>query len=322
MTNPSSAPGSWRRALRQFALTSLAVCVAVSALLARQKVADEWLAKPVDDRTFKTFLDFFAYDRQVPFETRSIDTTEQEGIRKEHLSFQSTAGVRVFANLYESSSADARRMPALVLLHSAAVGGKDARGIDVRAQSLTRAGYRVLSIDMLYWGERSTNLLTTFSEEEKHARLYNQPSMYLSWVAQTVKDVGRAFDFLVEQKKADAKRIGLFGNSRGAIVGAIAGAADRRLAAVVLLNGAHFDALEREHLPAACPANYIGRISPRPLLMLNGLYDQDHVKETSVDPLYRIAREPKLILWSETGHAPPSEKNQAAMYQWLRENLK
>ena len=303
-------------------LVLLAACLTVSSVGAQQKLADEWLAKPVDDRTFKTFLEFFAYDRHLPFETRVIETTEQEGIRKEHLSFQSTAGVRVFANLYESSGADTRRMPALVLLHGASVGGKDARPTDVIAKSLTRAGYRVLSLDMLYWGERTTDLLTTFSEEEKHARLYNQPSMYLSWVAQTVKDVGRAFDFLIEQKKADPKRIGLFGNSRGAVVGAIAGGADRRLTAVVLLNGAHFDALEREHLPAACPANYIGRISPRPLLMLNGLFDQDHVKETSVEPLYRVAREPKQILWSEAGHAPPSEKNQAGMYQWLRENLK
>lgn len=175
---------------------------------------------------------------------------------------------------------------------------------------------------MLYWGERSTDLLTTYSEEEKHEKLYNRPPMYLGWVAQMVKDVGRSFDFLVEGRGVDPKRIGLYDVSRGAIVGAIAGGADRRLAVVVMDRGAHFDALEREHLPAACPANYIGRISPRPLLMLNGLYDKDHIKETSVEPLYRVAREPKLILWSEAGHAPPSEKNQAAMYQWLRENLK
>ena len=56
--------------------------------------------------------------------------------------------------------------------------------------------------------------------------------------------------------------------------------------------------------------------------MVNGLYDQDHVKQTSVDPLYRLARAPKEILWSETGHAPPSEKNHAAMLQWMRRYIK
>lgn len=310
---------------------SLIVCRSVALSLAlgwllpaglagQQKLADQWLAKPVDDRDFKTYLDFFTYDRRLPFELRVIDTSEKEGIRKEHLSFQSTPGVRVFANLYRMIGSAAQ--PALIFLHGASIGGKDARGSVFTAEFLTRAGYTVLALDEQYWGDRSTDLLTTFTEQEKHEKLYNQPSMYLSWVAQNTKDVGRAFDLLVEQRGLDPKRIGLFGTSRGAILGAIVGAAERRLVAVVLLLGAHFDALEREHLPAACPANYIGRISPRPLLMLNGLYDADHIKDTSVEPLYRLARPPKQILWSETGHAFPSEKNQSLMLQWLRENLK
>ncbi len=85
---------------------------------------------------------------------------------------------------------------------------------------------------------------------------------------------------------------------------------------------AHFDALERGHLAAACPANYIGRISPRPLLMINGTHDTDHVKETSAEPLYRLAKPPKLILWADTGHQLPTEEHRAALLKWLRENLK
>lgn len=97
---------------RRLAVATTVICLAGAAATAQQKLADEWLAKPVDDRTFKTFLDFFAYDRQLPFDARVIDTSEQEGIKKEHLSFQSTAGVRVFANLYQSTNTDIRKMPA------------------------------------------------------------------------------------------------------------------------------------------------------------------------------------------------------------------
>jgi hypothetical protein len=43
---------------------------------------------------------------------------------------------------------------------------------------------------------------------------------------------------------------------------------------------------------------------------------------TSVDPLYRLAKPPKEILWQETGHAPPTEKNQALLLQWMRERIK
>ncbi len=101
----------------------------------------------------------------------------------------------------------------------------------------------------------------------------------------------------------------------------VVGGADRRLSAVVLSYGGHFDKMEDGHLPAACPANYIGRISPRPLLMLNGLNDADLIKETSVDPTYRLAKEPKQILWTDGGHGRASEENLAAMYQWLQDKL-
>jgi len=284
--------------------------------------ADPWLSKPVDDQSFRTYLDFFKYDDRVPFDPRIIEVSELEGIRREHLSFQSTPGFRVFANLFWVSGADSSTPATMILLHGGGATGKDWAGMNRLAALLTRAGWNALAIDMQYFGERSTDQVSISTDQERHERLYNQPPVYLAWMVQTIKDIGRSYDFLVEQRGADPKRVGLFGYSRGAMVAAIAGGADRRLAAVVMSYGGHFDALEREHLPAACPANYIGRISPRPLLMLNGKYDTDMIPDTSVEPLYRLAKPPKQILWSEGGHAAPSEENQAAMLKWLRENLK
>ena len=90
-----------------------------------------------------------------------------------------------------------------------------------------------------------------------------------------------------------------------------------------MLYGGHFDALERGHLPAACPANYIGRISPRPLLMINGTHDTDMIKEISVEPLQRLARPPKLILWAETGHQSSlTEEHRSSLLRWLQDSLK
>ena len=289
---------------------------------AQKQAADQWLAHPVDNRTFQGFLDFFAYDRNLPFEPRLIDMKEQDGIRSEHLSFQSTSGIRVFANFYRTTGAAVEKHSALVYLHGGSPRGKDEAGSKMMAELLARGGWDVLSIDMLYFGERSTDLLTTFTEQEKHERLYNQQTTYLAWVTQTVKDVSRSFDFLVEQKGADPKRIGLVGFSRGAILGTIVGGAERRFAAVGLLYGAHFDALERGHYAAACPANFIGHISPRPLLMINGTQDTDHIRETAVEPLYRLAKPPRQILWASTGHQLPTEEHRAALVKWLRENMK
>jgi dipeptidyl aminopeptidase/acylaminoacyl peptidase len=309
--------------LRQVVLQLFAVGVAMSPLaIAQAPAADAWLAKPVDDQTFQTYLDFFAYDKKLPLDLRVIDTEEKDGVKREHLSFQSTRGVRVFAHFYRPAAAASRQWPSVILLHGGGPAGKDNPGIQLLAPLIARGGTNVLAIDMPNFGERGTDLLTTFTEQEKHDRLYNQPSVYLGWVTQTVKDVSRAFDLLVEQRGADARRIAVIGMSRGAIVAAIAGASDRRLGAVAMLYGGHFDALERGHLPAACPANYIGRISPRPLLMINGTRDTDMIKETSVEPLQRLAKQPKLILWTETGHQLPTEEHRSALLRWLQESLK
>jgi dienelactone hydrolase len=303
-------------------LIIMGVLIILLPLVAKEQAACKWLEKPVDDQTFKTYLDFFTYDQRLPFKLQSIEVKEHEGIRKEHLSFQSTPEERVFANLYSVAGQSLKKGPALILLHGGSPQGKDSPYNDNTAELLARGGWIVLAIDLQYFGERSTNLLTKFTEKEKHERLYNKPSIYLTWMIQNVKDISRSFDFLVDHVGVAPKRIGLIGISRGAVVAPIAGGAEHRLAAIVLLYGGHFDALERDHLPAACPANYIGRISPRPLLMINGTRDADFIKETSVSPLYMLAKQPKKIIWVEGGHGSITEDARATMLLWLQENAK
>ena len=131
--------------------------------------------------------------------------------------------------------------------------------------------------------------------------------------------MSRSYDLLVSERQVDGKRVALMGASRGAIVASIAGAIEGRFAAVVMAFGGHFDALETSHLPAACPANYIGRIAPRPLLMINGVDDSDMIRDRSVEPLFKLARQPKQIIWTPGGHGFMTEEHRAALIQWLRE---
>jgi len=283
---------------------------------------DQWLARPVDDQTFKTYLDFFAYDRKLPLETKVAKVDEEQGLRKERLAFQSTPGVRVTAMFRQAPVPAGTKPPALILLHGGGGPGKDATGPARFAELLSRAGWSVLSLDLQYFGERSTLLLTTFSEQEKHDKLYNQPAMYLAWITQSVKDISRAIDFLVEQRGVDPRRIGIVGFSRGAIVESIAAGVDRRLSPVLMVYGGHFDALDNNHLAAACPANFIGRIAPRPLLMINGTQDSDMIKDRAVEPLFKLAKQPKQIIWTDGGHMFMTEEHRAALIQWLREHQK
>jgi pimeloyl-ACP methyl ester carboxylesterase len=280
---------------------------------------DQWLTKPVDDKTFNTYLEFFTYDRQLPLDLKVAKVEDDQGIRRERLSFQSTPGVRVTGVLFQGPTTAGTKPPGLILLHGGGPQGKDG-ALTVQVSSLlSRAGWSVLSIDLQYFGERSTQLLTTFSDKEKHDNLYNQRSLYLAWVTQTVKDVRRGIDLLVEQRGVDARRTGIVGSSRGAIEATIAAGVDRRLSPVLLLYAGHFDALETNHQGAACPANYIARIAPRPLLMVNGTQDSDMIKDRSVEPLFKLARQPKQIIWTDGGHMFMTEENRASMIQWLRE---
>jgi len=305
----------------------VATLVFVAAVAAAQEIPpheDQWLVKPVDNRTFQTYLEFFRYDDNLPFEDKILKTEQADpGFTIEHLSFQSTPGMQVTANLYRPTGASLGKIPTVVLLHGGEASGKDAPYLMLMCTVLVRAGFQVFAPDLQYFGERaSPEMLVTYTEMEKNEKLYNRQPTYLAWVAQTVKDASRSIDLVVQQHNADPQRIALVGFSRGAIVGAIVGAAERRFRAVVLLYGGHFNALEKGHLPAACPANYVAHISPRPLLMINGTHDTDLIKESSVEPLYRVAKMPKQILWADTGHQLPTEEHRAYMLQWLREKLK
>lgn len=294
---------------------------AAAPVTAQVSTGDEWLRQPVDDRTYLGFLPFFAYDRAVPFDAQRGVRDEFQGVPREHLIFQSTPGERVTARTYLAPGGSGTQAPWVVMLHGGTGAGKDAPNYRAIAALVARAGLNVLTFDLQYFGERRTGLLSSYTEAEKHERLYNQPATYLAWVAQTVKDVGRAVDYLIAERGADPARIGLFGISRGGQLALIVGAVEVRFRAVGASVAGHFDAQETGHLPAACPANFIGRISPRPLLLMNGTHDEDYVRAISVEPLHRLAREPKRVLWFESGHSLPSDAYaQAAL--WLVEQLR
>ena len=54
------------------------------------------------------------------------------------------------------------------------------------------------------------------------------------------------------------------------------------------------------------PARFAAAISPRPLLMVNGI-DDPQMPASAVRSLYAAAREPKSIVWLRTGHLAPDD---------------
>lgn len=58
-------------------------------------------------------------------------------------------------------------------------------------------------------------------------------------------------------------------------------------------------------IPGFEPIDYIGKISPRPVLFINGK-DDERIPRECVESLHKAAREPKTIIWLEGVHMHPS----------------
>lgn len=299
----------------------LALALTATEVAAQERPTDEWLTRPVDRSTFEAYTDFFVFDADLPFRTEVMEEAEDEGVRSEHLRFQGTPGLMITARLLRAQGTNVADAPAVVFLHGGGIQGKDA-GYLVRLQRfLARAGISVLAIDMWRFGERDDGFLGGGSEQERHELLYNNDPVYLEWIQQTVKEVSRSFDFLAQERGVDPGRIGLVGFSRGAVVGMIAGAAEDRFGAVALLHGGHFDFLEDGHAPAACPANYVGRLQG-PVLFLNSERDQDFLLETAIRPIHALAPASAEVYWTTAGgHGATSDEDLGMLASWLRERL-
>jgi fermentation-respiration switch protein FrsA (DUF1100 family) len=57
---------------------------------------------------------------------------------------------------------------------------------------------------------------------------------------------------------------------------------------------------------AFAPERFIGRIAPRPVVMVNGI-DDPQMPAGAVRHLYDAAREPKVMIWLRTGHLMPTD---------------
>jgi fermentation-respiration switch protein FrsA (DUF1100 family) len=124
----------------------------------------------------------------------------------------------------------------------------------------------------------------------------------------------------------------------------LAGADERIQAPVLLVSGADWPTMlasteARLFLAQATPAeieaagrlldpidpvHWVGRISPRPVLMIAGDADRS-VPPESARALHAAAREPKTVVWYHGGHAIPSEAESERVFRtiaiWLVEHL-
>ncbi|MEA3245245.1 MAG: hypothetical protein U9Q74_03710 [Gemmatimonadota bacterium] len=138
-----------------------------------------------------------------------------------------------------------------------------------------------------------------------------------------------ALDYLLARPDVDTTRVELVGASFGAPFAAVVGALDHRVTRVWLVQGganprALIDVGLREEIrfaparafvaslanvlasgPRFDPARWVGRISPRPVVMINTEQDE-RIPRASAEQLHAAARDPKQVVWLPGLHMQPN----------------
>lgn len=166
-----------------------------------------------------------------------------------------------------------------------------------------------------------------------------------------LRDLRAAIDYLWQQPEVNRKQLVLVGNSAGAAVAVCVAAQDKRIAAVAACAcPAELSFIGKDAVPTiqyfrkigiirdpdfpsslekwidgfkeAAAIRDIGKIAPRPLLIVHGTKD-DLVKVENAQTLFQAAGEPKkLVLIEGAGHRLRREERAVqAVIDWLKANF-
>ena len=185
------------------------------------------------------------------------------------------------------------------------------------SQGFASLGLTTVSIDFEHHGARA-------SGSAELAQLARSPNRIAQVVRRTVADLRSTIDYLENQPYC-RQNVAVAGVSLGGVIGTILAATDDRVkAAVVMSTPGTFRAVlnthggriaagvarDRARLRAALrvlspldPVRFIGRISPRPTLILSGI-DDEIVPISNGRLLQAAARKPKTIVNYRGGHDP------------------
>jgi dienelactone hydrolase len=256
-----------------------------------------------------------------------------------------TDGYRMYEIAY--TSAHNERVPGILVLPQTSTGklpcvilqhglGGSKKSMKSLWEPLVKEGYACLAIDMVSHGDRPRFLAPT--------RLFDFPYEARNAIAQTVVDLRRGLDYLATRPDIDMGRIGYLGVSMGSIVGSVFCATDTRIAAAVFVvgggnwelilkdtiiplstNGAIKQAGARKPVVEAWapfdPDIWVGRISPRPVLLING--EKDTIVVPPAAKAFQAAcKEPKKIVWYDGSHSAPPDLVKKEMSDWFGKYLK
>jgi dienelactone hydrolase len=255
---------------------------------------------------FKTrdYVPYFKHRRSALASVSETVLNETSAFSVVHVALRSELGIEVEGHLKVPNNGT-RPHRTLVILGGVQTGRRTVEYLGDTGDWL------VLALDYPYRGTKRGLSRAEF--------LASLPAMRRA-VLDTVPAGMLALDYLWRRGDVDVDRIVLAGGSFGALFAPAFAAADERVSAVAILFGAgDLGELVDANLELSWPLKpvvtwvgsvmvspleplkYVGRISPRPVFMLNGS-DDPAMPEHCSRALHEAAREPKTVCWLPVGH--------------------
>jgi dienelactone hydrolase len=246
--------------------------------------------KPIGEDAFAIVKGLYAYEPR-PLNDRIETTEEASDWRRETITFDAVYGnERVILYLYVPTSA---APPYQTIVYFP--GGDAPMLRSSRELNLANVDFLIRSGRALAY--------PVYSGTYERAVTPARPKTGREVTLARVKDFGRVVDYIATRRDLDSDRLGYYGVSLGATVGAIINAVDPRIKANVFLGGG----LQRSKVPPEMDTlNFAPRMLA-PTLMVNGASDFQFPLEGTQRPLFRLlsmAPDRKRHALFDGGHVP------------------
>jgi eukaryotic-like serine/threonine-protein kinase len=306
MFNDADAQSPFRRSanlgfrcVKYSSLDALSKTVTGPVTLAARSYERE---QPVSEEVFRVFLSLYSYDRTALNSAIESLHESDENWKQQTTSFAPAYGKeRALANLFLPKKF---APPYQTLIYFP--------GTDPVPSRISEYDMRL--IEFVIRSGRAV-LCPVFKGFLK-SDLPDMTSAYRDYVINLSKELNRGIDYLETRPDIDHAKIGYYGFSWGAAMGAILPALEPRLKVSILHGGGFYQQKTR---PEVDQINFAPRVTI-PVLMLNGRYDFFFPKETSQDSMFRLLgtpKEHKRHAVFECGHVIPRNEIIKETLSWL-----
>ena len=163
--------------------------------------------------------------------------TAAPGVVVERISYRTEYGLRIPSDVYRPATPSKGKMPAIIVVNGHGAD-KSSWYSYYTGVLYARAGAVVLTYDPIGEGERNYDHKVNTGE---HDKIIDVPTMAPRMGGLMVTDIMQAVTYLSARPDVDAHRIAVMGFSMGSFISSLAGAADPRIHALLLVGGGDLD---------------------------------------------------------------------------------